>query len=319
MNNDDIQKNEERLIHAAWLYYEVGLTQKQIASRMRISRATVGRMIQSAIDAGIVKIKITKTLPKQLKIEEEMINKFDLSHISIINEGTSFKSTRDMLAKSAADYLVSSLFPGCKLGLAWSNTLSLMIKYIPYQKVSENVSIHEIVGTFLDINTDFSIASRLAEKFDVPLEKLPVPVLVSNKNARDAILQEESIIRALNNAAKVSLVFVGLGSIDQDSSLIKTNYIDISKISELARRGAVGEVLFHFYDKNGKKIIAQELEERTIGIKWPEFKNIENVVAVASGTNKVKPILGALRGKIINGLITDVATAQSVLTYSMDD
>ena len=319
MSKNDYQNEEERLIHVAWLYYEIGLTQQQIASRMMVSRATVGRLIHLAHEKGIVKIKITKPLPKQIQLEEKFIKEFNLSHIFIVEMGLSFQSTLEMVAKSTADFLINNLFPGCKLGLAWSNTLSLMINFITHPEIPANVSIHELVGTILNVRTDFSIASRLAERLDVPLERIPVPVLVNNKDARDAILQEESIMRALNNASKVDMAFVGLGSIDQDSSLIKTEYIDINKISDMARRGAVGEVLFHFYDKEGKKIISHELEERTIGIKWPEFLEIKNVIAVATGANKVKPILGALRGKLINGLITDVATAQSVIANSIED
>ena len=37
------------------------------------------------------------------------------------------------------------------------------------------------------------------------------------------------------------------------------------------------------------------------------------VIGVASGPGKVAPILGALRGGLVNTLVTDVATAEAIL------
>lgn len=46
------------MIKIAKLYYEGGLTQDVISQRLRLSRPRVSRLMQEAIDKGIVKITI---------------------------------------------------------------------------------------------------------------------------------------------------------------------------------------------------------------------------------------------------------------------
>ncbi|HMS35854.1 MAG TPA: MarR family transcriptional regulator, partial [Arachnia sp.] len=46
------------VVRAAWLYYEDGLTQAQVAARLFVSRQTVGRLLESARQHGIVRIEL---------------------------------------------------------------------------------------------------------------------------------------------------------------------------------------------------------------------------------------------------------------------
>ncbi|NOK59919.1 MAG: sugar-binding transcriptional regulator [Chloroflexi bacterium AL-W] len=58
------------------------------------------------------------------------------------------------------------------------------------------------------------------------------------------------------------------------------------------------------YDINGR-LLDTDLNKRVIGIGLETLRSIETVVAVAGGQEKVKAILGAIRGKYIDILITD--------------
>jgi len=50
-----------------------------------------------------------------------------------------------------------------------------------------------------------------------------------------------------------------------------------------------------------------------IGIDLETLKNIPEVIAIAGGSEKVRAVLGALRGGYIKTLITDIVTARAVL------
>jgi deoxyribonucleoside regulator len=67
-----------------------------------------------------------------------------------------------------------------------------------------------------------------------------------------------------------------------------------------------------FFDTQGK-IMDVELNQRSIGIGLSTLQNIDPVVAVAGGEAKAEAILGALRGRFLNVLITDDAAALKVL------
>jgi DNA-binding transcriptional regulator LsrR (DeoR family) len=310
---------EDKIIYAAWNYYHNNLTQNEIAKRMNISRATVGRLLEKARSDGIVQIKITKPIPKHFYLEEQFTSVFNLSDVVIVEPGIIDQDACDVVGQAAAELLTSILYPGCKLGLAWSRTASHMVEHLNRSDIPPNISIHDLAGTFLENRTDFAVSWRVAEKLKVSLDHLPVPVVMDNSEAREAILKEKSIRLALSNAGNVDIAIVGLGSIDQDSSLIKANYMNISQMTDISQKGAVGEILMRFYNITGGQVISEEFENRTIGLSWDQIQNVDRVIALATGTNKVKPILGAIRAGAIKGLVTDTATAEEVLAYSKYD
>ena len=50
-----------------------------------------------------------------------------------------------------------------------------------------------------------------------------------------------------------------------------------------------------------------------IGIGLDQLRAIPEVIGIAGGMEKVRAVLGALRGGYVKTLITDVATARAVL------
>ena len=77
-------------------------------------------------------------------------------------------------------------------------------------------------------------------------------------------------------------------------------------------QNAVGDVLCHFYDKNGEPVGA-ELDNRLISTPLQTLKSLNRVIGVSAGSNKVDAILGALRAGLLDVLITDEDTAEAVL------
>jgi DNA-binding transcriptional regulator LsrR (DeoR family) len=58
------------------------------------------------------------------------------------------------------------------------------------------------------------------------------------------------------------------------------------------------------------------LNDRVIGMDLDQLRAVRRVVGVAGGRRKTNAIRGALAGKLINVLITDLATAESLLAGS---
>ena len=59
--------------------------------------------------------------------------------------------------------------------------------------------------------------------------------------------------------------------------------------------------------------MASDLDERVIGLTLAEIRQIERVVGVAGGAAKVEAIRGALKGKLVDVLVTDHLLAQRLL------
>ncbi len=61
---------EEMLVQVARYYYEQNLTQAEIGRRINASRSTVSRLLQQALDDGIVKIIINYPWERAHDLEE---------------------------------------------------------------------------------------------------------------------------------------------------------------------------------------------------------------------------------------------------------
>jgi len=73
--------------------------------------------------------------------------------------------------------------------------------------------------------------------------------------------------------------------------------------------GAVGDILLRFFDENGKPVKGP-LSSRVVSMSLEQLARVNRAIAVAGGARKYKAILGALRGKWINVLVTDRCTAE---------
>ena len=97
--------DDSKILYAAWNYYHNNLTQSQIAKRMHVSRATVGRLLEKARRDGIVQIKITKPLPKYLLLEEQFLSRFNFSEVVIVEPSINHQNTCESVAQAAAELL----------------------------------------------------------------------------------------------------------------------------------------------------------------------------------------------------------------------
>ncbi len=305
----------ELMITAAWLYYHDGLTQEQIAQELGISRVRVTRLLQRARREGIVQIKITRSLPLQYRLERELRQAFPLENAIVVRTRHTRDDTLNALGQAGAEYLQRIVFPGCRLGLGWSTTVSRMAPYLTPPPAHIPFTVHELAGSMVGQTNPYSISWRVAETFRVPLETLPVPILVESESAREAVLQEPRIRQALENARLCDIAFVGVGSTDEKSTLMRLGLLTGDQMNRLRERGAVGDILMRYFDDQGRWI-PMPWDERLITLAWEDIRRIPQKVIMAEGRNKVPALLGALRGHLCHTLITDSATAEALLAHA---
>jgi len=80
----------------------------------------------------------------------------------------------------------------------------------------------------------------------------------------------------------------------------------------LREKGAVGDILYRFFDAEGKPV-QTPLAERVTGMDHDQLRRVKRVVGIAGGARKFDAIRGALNGKLINTLITDRFTAERLV------
>lgn len=128
------------------------------------------------------------------------------------------------------------------------------------------------------------------------------PVFVSSEVECDQLLHIAAVTRVRAIAEKADRRLVGIGQIDKGVQLHVDGFITRDELPELTRQGAAGEVTAWAYDAQGRVTsVPHRVPAETL------------TVGAALGTAKVTAIRAALKGQILNGLITDEATAQQLL------
>jgi DNA-binding transcriptional regulator LsrR (DeoR family) len=311
MNKDQ----QELTVLAAWLYYDDELTHEQIGHRLGISRIMVTRLLQKARREGIVQIKITKPLPIQHDLEHRLQTTFGLKHAIVVRTRSTADATLGDVGRAGADYLKRIVYSGCRLGVGWSTTVSRMALHLEAPPEPVTCAVNDLAGSYLGHANPYSISVQVAKVLGAPLEALPIPAVMQEPEARDAVLKEQPISIALEHASRSDIAIVGLGDVGDHSTLVHTGYLTPEQMADVRRHGAVGDVLLHFYDIHGR-YVPTPLDARTISVNWEQLQHIPYVVALATGPTKLDAILGALRGGLCHCLITDTETARCVLEHN---
>jgi DNA-binding transcriptional regulator LsrR (DeoR family) len=304
-------------VRIAWLYYIEELTQQQIADRLHLPRVKVTRLLKEARDEGIVEFHIAKPTA-HLKLERNLRQHFDLKDAWIIPTPLQRERLRPALGEAAAEYLKPRFQPGLVVGLGMGRTLAEIPGSIEPHAQSECVFVEMVGGaggSELGFDT-YNVSWRLAERCGGVAEHVFTPVVVDSAQAREALLQDPQITATLERAARCDVALVGIGGTGEDMLLFHLGHCDDDTVRDLRARGAVGDILGHFFDRDGRPV-ACEVDQRIIALSLDQLRAMPTVVAVAGGSEKTEAVLGALRGAYANVLVTDAETAQTVLESAM--
>ncbi len=308
------------LIKIAKLYYEDNLTQDTIARKLRMSRPRVSRLMQEAIETGIVKITIMAEPGGYTSFENQLESKFDLLEAVIVDvtDPDSPEQVARDLGVEGANYFSRMVQDGDKVGLTWGISSAAMVENIKPEKKS-NVTILQMVGGLGEPGSDSHAAglvSRAAMAVSGAFCLMPSPGVVASIDAANLLRSDRYISKALQMVRDIDIAFVGVGAPTKDSLLMRDeSIISWKEMNGMIKAGAVGDICLHFFDVNGNAIHT-ELDDRVIGISLEDIKKIKRVVGITGGTGKFEAILGAIRGGYINSLITDIYTARRLLELS---
>ena len=300
----------------AWLYYVQDLTQASIAHKLGCSRPTITRYLAKAKELGIVEIKIANHYRTCFDTEYAMKTKFQLPEVIVVPSGNTLIENLKGVGKACADYLEQTLKNHDILGIAWGTSIYEVGKVLHLKK-SLDLTVIQLMGGLNSsekINPE-EIVKLIATKLNASGIWLNTPAIVGSPEIKTALLSDHGVSSVLVKAQNCTKSLLGLGEISLESSLIVSNGITNTEMEQLQALGAVGNILGQFFDINGK-LIHSFLDDRLIAVPLETLQLIPIRIGVSSGQFKADAILGTLRGRFINVLITDEDTALEVLKRS---
>jgi deoxyribonucleoside regulator len=303
---------------AAYMYYKEKLSQVEIAERLKVSKYQVIRLIQMAEKNELVQITIIDPDANASSYEKELERKYQLSGAIVVeNKGLSDQELKSKLGQAAAKYLLNAIKDGDVIGISWGSTINEMVASLP-QKTTRSIRVVQLIGANHQMSTQLSshdIARRFAQKFGVEPHLLFGPAIVINRETRDVFVSDRSIKRVFDLFKKTTVAIFGIGT-PESEGFKNSEYINKTDIRAIMKCRPVGDVINHFYDVSGK-LCRYNLEDRLIAIPVEDLLEVPYRLAIAGGLNKVEAILGAIRGKFANILITDTTVAEKLTEASL--
>lgn len=309
---------KKQYLKIAHMYYVLGLTQDEIAKRLFMTRQKVNQVIHSLVDLDMITISVNQFEERSLALENELAEVFQINQAIVAEcyeDESDLLCWRNVIA-AAARYLEETIRADSIIGVTWGNTISGVIKNMPFRQ-KNRCRVVQLMGVQnLDeplLKSD-EIARSLSEKLSCPCYMLYAPLFVDSPQTKKYLLKETRILKVFELIKQCDIAVVGIGELSETSSLFRRNLIDADLIQRLLKDGFCADVNVNLIKENGS-YDGNWLNDRIITTSINDLKKIPNTVAVASGSNKIKAIVAALNCGCINTLITDNHTAQAVLNY----
>jgi DNA-binding transcriptional regulator LsrR (DeoR family) len=307
--------DDQMLVRVAWLYYMEGLTQDRIATRLRLTRLRVNRLLAEARQSGLVGITINASLTRCLELEATLRREHGLRDAVIVPTPDDADLIPVLLGRATGAYLSRHLEQQAVrgLGVGWGATLREAIRHVRPARHPELV-VNSMMGGLtrgLEINT-FEIAAALAARLEAQCTYLAAPLYASSAPSRDLIAAQPVFREALERAAKNDLVVLSVGDLSERSLLIRYGLPGDVSAASLRKAGAVGDIMGQFLDTKGA-LVDHPLNLRALAPPVADLARFPTVVVASGGRNKSGVIAAVLRARLASVLICDEATAAAAM------
>jgi DNA-binding transcriptional regulator LsrR (DeoR family) len=299
---------------AAILFYERKLSQTAIAHCLGLSNITISRMLQKAKETGIVKTEVRFPFVLDVKLGKRIASSYGLEEAVVVQSQYDSKdSLTDLLGKTWALRMALDLADGTVLGLGLGITVAGVIQFlIPMHHT--NVHVVQIIGglPFVTKGNPFSIIQEACKKLDAAGTYLSANAIVESKQMRDLLFKSSAGKECLRMWEKCTEAIFGVGSLEAGSFIYK-KMVSPEVAESLRKLGAVGDILGHCFDARGK-FLQSDWEELLISIPIDLLRSVPRRIMVAGGKEKAAAILAALKARMATILVTDQATAYSLVS-----
>jgi DNA-binding transcriptional regulator LsrR (DeoR family) len=300
----------------ARLFFDRQLTKVQIGALLGISRFRVARLIDQALDDGLVRIEYRDVTATDRELAAALETRFNLDLCIVAGSGSA--GSVEPVARLAAAMLDELIGPGDVIGIAWGSTMAAVVREIP-RRTDPSLAVVQLAGSSsrLDRRRDpGELARSLADRLGAAHHPLHAPAFVDSRVLRDALLAEEELAATIRAFERLTIAIVGVGALHAtgaaDSSVVRSGVLGEAELAGLRRLDAVGELVLHPFDATGR-FVAADLTERAIAIPIERLRTVPRVIAVAAGAGKAAAIGGALASGVIRILVTDTAAASAIL------
>lgn len=295
-------------------YYLNKLPFGDISKKYNISRYLVNKYLNEAVKVGIIKIEITENSNRNPQIENILRDKFKDINFYVVQDDINNITTSEHLANFAATYVDEVLQDNNKIvGLTWGETIYTMIDSLKNRPL-ERVKFTQFLGENMKYNStagSMRMVERAAKKVSGEFLTLPAPLYILNDSVRNGLYSEPSLQNTIAVADNMDALITGVGTIlSLDSIPIwKQNLNAI--FSTVNTQEIAGLIYGRPYDINGRFLNLEA--DKVLGLSIDQILKVPKRICLVRGKSKYKPVIGAIKGKLITDVIMTEGMAYKIL------
>jgi DNA-binding transcriptional regulator LsrR (DeoR family) len=295
-------------------YYLEGVSKVDIADRLGISRFRVARLLDSAREAGMVRIEIG--LPGgnlDAGLSAALCSVFGLKHAFVFNFPDDDQALRHSLGEAAGQALMDLITPGDVLGMSWSRTLSALAAALTRLPPCPIVQLTGAVPP-PDGRDLLDLVRSVARIGGGPAHVFYAPMILDDAQTAAAVRRQGDIAEAFALVPSVTIAVVAIGAWAPGLSTIY-DAVTPAERDALAALGVRVEMAGVFLGQDGRPV-ATPLDSRMIVTPGPVLERVPFVLAVAYGVSKSPAVCAAIRGGLVHGLVTHTSLARALLSLA---
>lgn len=310
---------ENLVIEVAWLYYNDGLNQQEIAERLGVSRASVANYLQEARERDFIRIRLHPAAFTAHRMAVDLCQRFGLAAAYVLpDDGADTETIFRRVARGAADWLPDLLAEGDMLGLAWGRTMFEMAERSDPHPIAD-LTVVQLVGSMA---TPYGFSSeacstRLAQNLCAKCINLHAPAIVSRASLAAELRHEPIIAAQLAFLDQCNKFVFSAGTCQPDSHIVGSGMATLDDLAWYVDRGATGVICGRFIDARGRPI-AGPMDDRMIGIELDRLQGLSMGILVVPGHDKIAATRAAIRGGFVTHLATSASIAEALLAQPPD-
>lgn len=309
-------QRDHLMVQVAKAYYDLDRTQAQIAGDLGLTRWQVGKLLTEAKAEGIVRIAITPRIGRTTALEVDLQRAFGLRDAVVVPTGdiTDPALLTEMVAQAAATYLANLSPRPALLGISWGRTMSAVARALPpgWNPGAHVVLVNGSTALSATNARNAAVAEDFAQAAGGTATLLPVPAIVGRPGTRAALEDDPIVARVLALAQAAPVACFGMGELSENSILVASGYLAPQDVPRLRAMGAVGDILGRFITATGQTA-DPELDARTIGLPLDALRQKTHAIGIVAGADKHAIAAAVLRAGYASVIVTDEATARSLL------
>ncbi|MFD2053526.1 sugar-binding transcriptional regulator [Mesorhizobium calcicola] len=300
-------------IRAAWMYFVEQMTQNEIADVLGVGRVTIVRMLADARSRNEVKISIESELSEIVRLERALEKTFGLQQALVAPLSTPDADPIPAISAKTGSFLSDTMKSGMRVGVGWGRTLFSSLPFISAKSLTDFkvISLLGGVGVVRRYNPA-EFAWRFAQIFQGDGYLIPTPAVVDSVETKIALVERCGLQEVFEMANVLDAVLLSVGGIASATTFSRGGFLKEADREALLARGAVGDLLFHFFDRNGD-LVDHPVNSHVMSVDVDRLRKAPIRILTSGGAEKTEALLGAMNLIAPTILITDEESARRML------